>query len=321
MFDPIFRFEPLAMMLRKLSIPRCVGVSAMLAIAIAAGGNAAMSQETLQGDPVVRDVIIADNCEVKPINKVEVAARVDGVLDQLKFVEGDEVTRDSVLATVDSEEADLMIRLKMAEEKEAQVNAANDVNRRDAEASAAVAEAEYQSFKSLYREKAVPYWELEKKKLEAGRQRLRIELAETEGTVAKVRYIAKKSEREMAEYQKSKHEITAPVTGIVERRIGQLGQWCQPGTPIAEVIQMDKLRVAGSVDALRYPGAVRKGKPVNVVIKLGTQEIEISGTLGYVSLNVDVRDRNEIWVDLDNRRVDGDWLIKPGVKASIEILP
>ncbi len=68
--------------------------------------------------------------------------------------------------------------------------------------------------------------------------------------IAEVQMIAKRSEREIADFELTRRKVTAPSTGFVETRIAQLGEWVQPGSPIATVIQMDKLRVEGDVDGL-----------------------------------------------------------------------
>ena len=72
--------------------------------------------------------------------------------------------------------------------------------------------------------------------------------------IAEVQMIAKRSEREIAEFELTRRKVTAPATGFIEARIAQLGEWVQPGTPIATLIQMDRLRVEGDIDALAISG-------------------------------------------------------------------
>ena len=98
---------------------------------------------------------------------------------------------------------------------------------------------------------------MEKKRLEAKRAKLRIELADMQKKIAEAQMIAKRSEGKIAEFELTRRKVTAPATGFIEARIAQLGEWVQPGTPIATLIQMDRLRVEGDVDALTYK--VRQG--------------------------------------------------------------
>jgi multidrug efflux pump subunit AcrA (membrane-fusion protein) len=113
--------------------------------------------------------------------------------------------------------------------------------------------------------------------------------------------------------------VTAPATGFIEARIAQLGEWVQPGTPIATLIQMDRLRVEGDIDALRYK--VRQGTPVQVTIYSETENvIKVDGKLGYVSMEIDLNNRHRVWVEIQNyRNDDEDWVIKPGMRAEIVI--
>jgi multidrug resistance efflux pump len=250
-------------------------------------------------------------------------------LTELKFEEGDTVEMGHLLAVIDDTAARLAVELKLAEEKEAIINAANDVNLEDARNAEELATAEAEAFKDLRKEGAIPYWEMEKKRLEAKRAQLRIDLAVMQKKIAEVQMIAKRSERQLAEFDLTQRRITTPSTGFIEARIAQLGEWVQPGAPIATLIQMDRLRVEGDIDALSYRSMVRQGTPVKVVIENDVdpdKTIKIDGTLGYVSMEIDLNDRHRVWVEIQNEPIKDDatgkvidWLIKPGMRASIKI--
>ena len=196
---------------------------------------------------------------MKFIRQSSIPAEVEGKLIELKIEEGDDVQGGQVIAVIDDTQAKLAVELKEAEEKEALLNATNEVNLKDARNSEELAKAEADSFKVLHQQNAIPYYEYLKKRLEAVRATLRIELAEMQMQIAKVQYKAKESEREMTEHQLSKHQIKAEYGGYIEKRNAQLGEWVQPGSPIAMMVMLDKLRVEGVVDALRYRERVYKG--------------------------------------------------------------
>ncbi len=102
--------------------------------------------------------------------------------------------------------------------------------------------------------------------------------------------------------------------------MGQRGQWVQPGTPLATLIQMDKLRVEGDIDALRYAGQVRKGTPVEVVIyNEAANGTRINGKLGFVSMEIDLNNRYRVWVEVENQKAGEEWSYKPGMRAEIII--
>ena len=202
---------------------------------------------TPAGDgPVLR----SENCLVKTIQNVRVPAGAEGRVTELLVSEGVNVQPGDILAKVDDTQAQLTLKLREAEEREAEINALNDVNFRDAKNSEKSATAEAEAYKELRREGAVPYWEMEKKILEADRATLRIELAQLQQDIAKVQYVAKRSERQLAEHELTRRSVVAPFAGYVETRISQLGEWVQAGTPILQLVQLDKLRVEGDIDAL-----------------------------------------------------------------------
>ncbi len=288
-------------------------IAAFAVIPVAAQDN---SQTPSQAGSEIR----AENCMVQYINKVNVPAKAEGILLELNIEEGDTVDEDDLIAVIDDTAAELALELKKAEEKEAILNAANDVNLKDAKNSEELASAEYKAYQELRREGAIPYWEMEKKRLEAERARLRIDLAEMQMKIAEVQMIAKRREREIAEFELTRRRITAPKTGFIEARIAQLGEWVQAGSPLATLIQMDKLRVEGDIDALRYPGQVLQGTPVQVLIYSGAKEpIKVNAKLGFVSMEIDLNNRHRVWVEVENRKVGNDWAIKPGMRADIVI--
>ncbi|MEC7679207.1 MAG: biotin/lipoyl-binding protein, partial [Planctomycetota bacterium] len=144
------------------------------------------SQQAEAPEPSPGEVIEAENCLVQYISKVKLAARSEGVLTELHFEEGDTVKMGQLIAVIDDTAAALAVALKLAEEKEAVMNAANEVNLEDALNAEELASAESEAYKDLRKEGAIPYWEMEKKRLEAKRAQLRIDLAVMQKKIAEV---------------------------------------------------------------------------------------------------------------------------------------
>ena len=126
---------------------------------------------------------------------------------------------------------------------------------RDAVNSEKIASAEYERLTKIFTKKERrPYWEMKKKELEAERARLRIELAQLNGDTAMAVYMQKQAGTELAQSDIEMRTIKAEFDAFVENRIAQLGEWVQPGSPIVELVQMDRLRVEGYIDALNLRG-------------------------------------------------------------------
>jgi multidrug efflux pump subunit AcrA (membrane-fusion protein) len=295
-----------------------VGISATMLLATVSAQTSpsvATSGITTPGRQVV-----ADNCSVKFIRNINLPAEVEGKLIELNIEEGMSISKGDVLAVIDDTAANLAVELKKAEEKQAMLEADNDVNLQDARNSSKLADAEAKSHEKLYDEQAIPYWEKEKKVLEAVRAVLRIDLAEMQKKIALAQYMAKRSEREIAEFEQKRRRIVADFDGYVETRIAQRGEWVQPGSPIATIVQLDRVRVEGVVDALAFSGRVRAGLPVKVRVFSSEEErpIEIDAKLGFVSSEVNLRKQVRVWVDVDNRKDENEaWILKPGMDAEI----
>ena len=302
----------------QLFIP---SLAPLLATAALAQGTASPSPSS---PPSPGEEIRIEGGLVKYINQVNVPAQVEGKLLEMNVEEGMSVSQDDVLAVIDDTQAQLALQLRRAEEEEARLKAENDVNLRDARNAEKLAEAEADSYRDLYKKNAVPLYDMRKKQLEAVRATLRIELAENEMQIAQARYDAKRNEREMSQFEVERRSITAPFDGYIEARIAQLGEWVQPGTPIVTLVQLDRLRVEGVVNALRYGRQVTPGTPVRVRVMSETNAdnaITVPGKIGFVSSEIDLNNRYRVWVDIENRRVGNDWAIKPGMKAEIIINP
>ncbi|MFG0262906.1 MAG: efflux RND transporter periplasmic adaptor subunit [Novipirellula sp. JB048] len=266
--------------------------------------------------------IHAENCMVKFIHNVNVPAEVDGKVMELKFDEGSTVTAGELMVVIDDTQAKFALELKKAEEKEALLNATNDVNLKDSRNAKDLAHAELEAFRELRREGAIPFWELEKKRFEATRAELKIDLAEMQMQIAKVQFKAKENERQMAEYEIKKRRITAPFDGYVEARIAQLGEWVQPGTPVATLVQLDKLKVEGYIDALRYSDPVVKGTPCQVLVyreASNENAVSFDAQIEFVGSEIGLDKRYRISVNIDNKRAGQQWLVKPGMRAEIII--
>lgn len=265
-------------------------------------------------------IVVADAAKVILINNVRVPAQVEGMLTEILVEEGAIIEQDQPIAKIDDRQALLTLDLKKAQEREAEYNALNNINLKDAQNSEALAREKAKAYKDLERQGATATWNARSLELEATREKLRIELAEMNMKIAEVQLLAKKSERELADLEIVKRKILAPFSGFVETRVAQLGEWVQPGSPIVQIVQMDRLRAQGFVSAVSPDRAVSPGMPAVVEFDLGNNRKErINGVVGFVGNDVDLQNRRKIWVEFANSRVGNDWLIKPGMIPVIRI--
>ncbi|HEX7118426.1 MAG TPA: efflux RND transporter periplasmic adaptor subunit [Longimicrobiales bacterium] len=109
--------------------------------------------------------------------------------------------------------------------------------------------------------------------------------------------------------------IRAPIDGILDARMVEVGTMVAPGTPVVRLVDVATVKVVGGVPE-RYAPDIREGaKAVIAFDVLGGRAFD--GRVGFVAATVDPQDRTvpvEIVVD------NPDGVIKPGMVATIAIV-
>lgn len=93
-------------------------------------------------------------------------------------------------------------------------------------------------------------------------------------------------QRQQAEVLR-RHTVVAPFAGVVSRRIAEVGEWVETGTPVLELVDTERLRVDVQVPQERY-AAVTVGTPVKVRLDARPQQV----LEGRVATTVPVKDPN-----------------------------
>lgn len=139
----------------------------------------------------------------------------------------------------------------------------------------------------------------------------------TELAYLQARYAAQRAEanhRFLAE-RLSRTTIRAPLSGILESRLVEVGAMVSPGTPVARLVDVNTVKVRGGVPE-RYASDIEKGSPAVIRFDLlGGREF--AGRIDFVGATVDPRDRT-VPVEVVVRNPDG--AIKPGMVATVSIV-
>lgn len=108
--------------------------------------------------------------------------------------------------------------------------------------------------------------------------------------------------------------IRAPIGGVLEERLVEVGSMVVPGAPVARVLDVDTVKVVGGVPE-RYSADVAAGVEVTVTIdRLGGRRF--TGAVDYVSAAVDPSNRTfTVEIEVPNPGLP----IKPGMVADVEI--
>ncbi|MGD2215240.1 MAG: efflux RND transporter periplasmic adaptor subunit [Gemmatimonadales bacterium] len=212
--------------------------------------------------------------EVEALNDVTLSAEESGVIERFFFEKGSFVRRGAAIAKI----RDTVLRAQLEE----------------AIAAAELARERYERQRRLWEEEEIGS---EIAYLEARYQ--------ADLQTARVTQLRERLQRTT---------LSAPVSGIFDERYVDAGEMVAPGTPVARVVEVDRVKVTGGV-AERFAAAVSRGDTARIRLDVLPNQ-EFVGVLGYVGSVVDERNRTfpiEIVMDNPGRA------IKPHMVASVEI--
>jgi len=162
---------------------------------------------------------------VEAFEKVEVVARVSGVLDKLAFEEGSRVTTQQILAQIEPERYQLAV-------------AAAKASLQRAEAAQAEADAAFERRRKLLQKAPGT---LTAEEVSTAIAKVHILAAET----AQARAALNMAERDLREAY-----VRSPVDGVIQTRQAQTGQFVQRGATIATLLRRDPLLLRFNVPAV-----------------------------------------------------------------------
>jgi macrolide-specific efflux system membrane fusion protein len=256
---------------------------------------------------------------VKLIEQVEVPAREAGVLAAVEVRQGQMVEEGELLARIDDTVA------RLAEEKAgidlriARENAENDVNIRFANKSVEVARAELRrSVESLEKyPKSVSESEMDRLRLIVEKSVLEVEQAEREFKIAGFTRQIRENEHRAAAETVKRHQVTAPLGGMVVQVNRRRGEWVEPGEEVMRILRLDRLRAEGFLPA-RYLGRDVEDWRVRLTVDLPDEPgAEFSGEIIFISPEIDpVNSQVSLWVEIDNASLR----LRPGMRAKMTLV-
>ncbi len=152
----------------------------------------------------------------EPVQEVELLPQVDGYIKEIKFNEGDIVKAGDVLYVLDDERYEAI------------------VNQRKADLAAAEAEAR----------RSERYWERMKKADARGVTELERDNAQAAAESAKAAVMQAKANLVVAEYDRKKASVVAPISGQIGKTAAHVGDYVSPSKgALARIVQVDPIRV------------------------------------------------------------------------------
>ncbi len=270
---------------------------------------------TPDGNPVLdANILVKD--------EVRIPAVEAGMLIEMNVREGSHMKKDQVLARIDDRKAKAAVKVTRYAEQAAQKAAEQDIEKRYAQAAAAVAEVEWQQGLESNRQHrgAVVESELRRMKLDFKRAKLQIEKAINDQYLAGLDANTKTAEREAAEMELDWRTIRAPFDGDVTKTNVQQSEWVNPGDPILTLTRFDTLYVEAFVNAKDFDRGEVFGKPVTIeVTKARGRKATVEGTIVHADQILQHTGIYTVRAEVTNQQVNGSWLLQPGGVARMTI--
>ena len=212
------------------------------------------------------EFIVLRDCRVTLLQSAVLASGRSGIIDRIDVQDGDLVPTGLVIAQIRDD-------LASAEVATASVKAENDVDLRYAVKLSELAQLEYSRALALNKEIPGAQSELAVRNLKIAAERalLQIEQASHKLEIAKL-------ELKTARIVHAGYSVKAPFEGVILRVQKSVGESVQEGEPIADLANLNELRVEGFLP-LELAWTVRRGQPVEVQVEIPGMELPFEHTL------------------------------------------
>jgi RND family efflux transporter MFP subunit len=146
------------------------------------------------------------------------------------------------------------------------------------------------------------------------------QLWEDEGMGSEMAYLQAKASAGVArarfrtlETRLARTVVRAPVNGVFDEHFLDIGEMASPGTPVARVVSVDRVKIVGGVPE-RYALSVQRGDSARVELDAFPGR-EFLGTINFVGASVDPRART---VPIEIMLNNPDRALKPRMVANVE---
>ena len=258
-----------------------------------------------------------ESAMLKTIESTQIAAQVSGIVATMGVKEGTMVKRGDEIgriqdAAVKLEAERAKVAVELAKRKQA-----NDINLKLAAKQQAVAENEYQravaanqQLKDVY-----PINEIDRLKLIFDRTLLESERAAFDKSVAALEANVAEIEHKQALELWERHRIVAPCDGVVTAVDRRSGEWVEPGNVLLRVVQIDRLRIEGFIQASESTNDLL-GKKAEVMIDSPHPKMTLQAELVFISPDTNpVNGQVRVFLEIEN--VDGK--LRPGMRPKVTI--
>ncbi len=292
----------------------------MVAAALGSPQEAAAAPPATAG-PATNTAVI-EHCQVFLLKDVHISANESGAIVSLQVQEGNHVQAGAILGKIDDRQAQYDKLAAELKRNAALAKSQDDIEVRFSEAAFGVADAELTQSLEINRRSSRTVSEAEIRRLKLTRQKaqLAIERSQFELRIAGVTADIETTAVAAAEAGIERRQIVAPFSGMVLEVLRDTSEWVNAGDPVLRLIQLDRLRVEGFLDAGQFNPEDVDGCPVTVAIRRARgQVVQLPGRVVFVSPLVQAGNKYRVRAEVENRLSDQHWVLGPGMTATMAI--
>lgn len=232
---------------------------------------------------------IAATGTIKPWQEADIMSQTLGQIEELFMELGEFKQRDAILLQVDDD-------LRQYAYSQAQAQHIS------AEANYEKAKRDLERNQQLYERKSITEFEMENARLQE--------------RAAYASLISAKAALDTARKQLEDTKIKAPIDGDIAQKMVDIGDTISPGTPIAKIVDIGKLRVLVGISSQEIP-KVKRGQEVEIHID-AYPNLSFKGKVSFIGPQADLASRTfPLEVTVKNT---SDKKLKPGMIARANIL-
>lgn len=280
------------------------------------------NQEQSRGQEQSRSQgIVVESATVFPDQEVMVPAPVTGRIAQIYVQQNNRIAEETVIARIDDRKAQIALRLANARLEAATLESQDDSAIKEAEATLDLAQANHRRVSQLHDQGIGTDVEFESSTLEVTQADLRLINRQKQYELAQKRLQVAQLEVEDAEEEIKLHSIVAPTVGNVVEIIKHEGEWINEGEPLVKLVNMEWLRVEGSVDNRLVNREEIYMRRVIVEHERAHGEVErFEGLITWEGLREVAGQRIPVRAMIRNRTNDDHWVLHPGAHVRMIIL-
>jgi len=254
------------------------------------------------------------------VESADIPAAVDGILDQIDVKEGRIVEAGALLARVNDSQARIRLTRAATDVDIAARAAKNDLATQLARKTLELSVTELNRAHEVNRSFANSVSERELNVLRLGRDKAKLELQQAklnqQETVLK--HQLKSAEYDLAQNELERHQIVAPIPGMVVRVNKHAGEWVAAGEVVVRIVRVDRVRAEGFIAAsLAQSDLVGRAASIRVLTGDTANQLDATGEVVFVSPDADpVDQRVRVWVEFANP----DLSLRPGLRGDVQIL-